>query len=126
MLTSVEEIILILSLTVNIEVTPFFTFTPTYLLVIVLSFHLPSLCKKPLVVKQFGLIGLWYMLTQIRYPCPVLGRPKKGDVNISTVGVDVCDWFYPKKTDFAFGRADNRPSIKFSTWDFGGQVSNVG
>jgi len=43
-------------------------------------------------------------------------------VNISTVGVDVCDWIYPKKTDFAFGRADNRTSIKFSTWDFGGQV----
>ena len=36
--------------------------------------------------------------------------------------MDVCDWIYPKKTDFAFGRADNRPSIKFSTWDFGGQV----
>ena len=43
-------------------------------------------------------------------------------MNISTVGVDVCDWIYPKKTDFAFGRADNRTSIKFSTWDFGGQV----
>ena len=43
-------------------------------------------------------------------------------MNISTVGVDVCDWIYPKKTDFAFSRADNRPSIKFSTWDFGGQV----
>ncbi|XP_068698664.1 leucine-rich repeat serine/threonine-protein kinase 1-like [Montipora capricornis] len=50
-----------------------------------------------------------------------IGRGKKPDVNISTVGVDVCDWIYPKKTDFAFGRADNRPSIKFSTWDFGGQ-----
>ena len=34
----------------------------------------------------------------------------------------MCDWVYPKKTDFAFGRADHRPSIKFSTWDFGGQV----
>ena len=51
-----------------------------------------------------------------------LGRAKKAEVNISTVGVDVCDWIYPKKTDFAFGRADNRPPIKFSTWDFGGQV----
>ena len=50
------------------------------------------------------------------------GRSKKAEVNISTVGVDVCDWIYPKKTDFAFGRADNRTSIKFSTWDFGGQV----
>lgn len=50
-----------------------------------------------------------------------IGRTKKAEVNISTVGVDVCDWIYPKKTDFAFGRADNRPSIKFSTWDFGGQ-----
>ena len=53
---------------------------------------------------------------------PSWGRTKKADINISTVGVDVCDWIYPKKTDFAFGRADNRPSIKFSTWDFGGQV----
>lgn len=50
------------------------------------------------------------------------GRSKKAEVNISTVGVDVCDWIYPKKTDFAFGRGDNRTSIKFSTWDFGGQV----
>ena len=51
-----------------------------------------------------------------------LGRVRKQEKNISTVGVDVCDWVYPKKTDFAFGRGDNRPSIKFSTWDFGGQV----
>ena len=55
------------------------------------------------------------------YPT-LLGRSKKAEVNISTVGVDVCDWMYPKKTDFAFGRADNRTIIKFSTWDFGGQV----
>ena len=47
---------------------------------------------------------------------PLSGRTKKAEVNISTVGVDVCDWIYPKKTDFAFGRADNRPSIKFSTF----------
>lgn len=55
-------------------------------------------------------------------PLIFLGRSKKADVNISTVGVDVCDWIYPKKSDFGFGRTDNRPSIKFSTWDFGGQV----
>lgn len=79
--------------------------------------------------------AFWVMLNEIHffacsYPLTLLlpvcflswGRAKKADINISTVGVDVCDWIYPKKTDFAFGRADNRPSIKFSTWDFGGQV----
>jgi len=79
--------------------------------------------------------AFWVMLNEIHFfarPFPLTlllpvcflswGRTKKADINISTVGVDVCDWIYPKKTDFAFGRADNRPSIKFSTWDFGGQV----
>ncbi|KAK3754845.1 hypothetical protein QZH41_011322 [Actinostola sp. cb2023] len=48
-----------------------------------------------------------------------LGRAKKQDKNISTVGVDVSDWTYPKKNEFF--RGDARQSIKFSTWDFGGQ-----
>ena len=63
--------------------------------------------------------GLYLLLILTHF---LSARTKKAEVNISTVGVDVCDWIYPKKTDFAFGRADNRPSIKFSTWDFGGQV----
>ncbi|XP_048577768.1 leucine-rich repeat serine/threonine-protein kinase 1 isoform X2 [Nematostella vectensis] len=47
-------------------------------------------------------------------------RPKKQDRNISTVGVDVSDWTFPKRSEFFRGDA-SRPSIKFSTWDFGGQ-----
>ena len=35
----------------------------------------------------------------------------KATISLSTVGVDVCDWEYGKKP------------IKFSTWDFAGQVN---
>lgn len=39
---------------------------------------------------------------------------------ISTVGVDVGEWVCNRKTSFyKFG---SLPEIKFSTWDFGGQV----
>lgn len=92
-------------------------------------------CQGSILIYLSLANAFWVMLNEIHFfACsfrltlspPVCflswGRAKKADVNISTVGVDVCDWIYPKKTDFAFGRADNRPSIKFSTWDFGGQV----
>ena len=92
-------------------------------------------CQGSILIYLSLAKAFWVMLNEIHFfACsfrltlvlPVCflswGRAKKADINISTVGVDVCDWIYPKKTDFAFGRADNRPSIKFSTWDFGGQV----
>ena len=37
----------------------------------------------------------------------------------STVGVDLCDWTYQKKQ---FMGAATGKEIKFSTWDFAGQV----
>ena len=41
--------------------------------------------------------------------------------NVSTVGVDVSKWVYPNQAGYVF--KTNRPSVKFSTWDFGGQVN---
>ena len=35
---------------------------------------------------------------------------------LSTEGVDILDWEYPSKSTKA------RPTVRFYTWDFGGQV----
>ena len=40
--------------------------------------------------------------------------------NVSTVGVDVSEWVYPSQAGLVF--RSTKPSITFSTWDFGGQV----
>ncbi|XP_028415469.1 leucine-rich repeat serine/threonine-protein kinase 1-like isoform X2 [Dendronephthya gigantea] len=39
--------------------------------------------------------------------------------NVSTVGVDVAEWVYPSQAGSVF--RNTKPSITFSTWDFGGQ-----
>lgn len=43
--------------------------------------------------------------------------------NVSTVGVDVSEWMYPSQAGYVF--RNNRPTVTFSTWDFGGQVIDV-
>ncbi len=47
-----------------------------------------------------------------------LAKSKKTE-NVSTVGVDVSEWVYPSGSVF---NKNTRPSVTFSTWDFGGQV----
>ncbi|XP_070567306.1 leucine-rich repeat serine/threonine-protein kinase 1-like [Ptychodera flava] len=45
-----------------------------------------------------------------------IDQKTRGGTYISTVGVDVCDWTYPKySTKSKYGQ------VTFSTWDFGGQ-----
>lgn len=50
------------------------------------------------------------------------GSPRRTSHDESTVGVDVCDWSYQKKQLIG---ANAGPEIKFSTWDFAGQVSVI-
>ena len=40
---------------------------------------------------------------------------------MSTVGVDVSEWVYSNQGGYVF--KNNRTSVTFSTWDFGGQVN---
>jgi len=50
--------------------------------------------------------------------CQESGSTRKSGKNLSTVGVEVCDWTYQKKN--LIGTAVG-PEVKFSTWDFAGQ-----
>lgn len=62
--------------------------------------------------SQLGNDQLW---------CGLFPARSKRTENVSTVGVDVSEWVYSSQGGYVF--KNNRTSVTFSTWDFGGQVN---